>query len=321
MLPLESPFPSYAARDGSPLDAGFVYFGKPNMNPVTAPIAVYWDAACTQPAAQPLRTTQGHICRAGAPANLFAKETYSTLVKDKRGRTVFTARDSLEFSAASVVAQFLADVGTGTGATKVGFKQSGIGATLRTVQDKLRESVSAFDFPVVCDGVADDTAPLQAAIDALPLGATLDGGRREFIVTEIKIRNDMRLENISLKAKGGAVDFKSPITIDGTVSPKKNIVLSNVHINGNRINQTSILAASEDGGRHGIRMIGACENILIERSSANYCAGDGIELFSSISATGDDNNYVFKNVRIRDCEFSHNRRHGMSGDSIRGLRI
>ena len=42
------------------------------------------------------------------------------------------------------------------------FIQAGAGAVTRTMQDKVRESVSAKDFGAVGDGVADDTAALQA---------------------------------------------------------------------------------------------------------------------------------------------------------------
>jgi hypothetical protein len=37
----------------------------------TAPVTVYWDAAGTIPAAQPLRTVNGYIMRGGTPANVF----------------------------------------------------------------------------------------------------------------------------------------------------------------------------------------------------------------------------------------------------------
>lgn len=147
MLPIESAFKVFTDRNGKPLENGYVYFGLPNQNPITSPITVYWDVDGTQPAAQPLRTVSGYIMRSGTPANVFVGAAYSQLVQDHKGRQVFYARTSDDFSIATMVLAFIASLLATTGASMLGWIRNAVGATPTTVAKWMeRKQHDVFDF-------------------------------------------------------------------------------------------------------------------------------------------------------------------------------
>lgn len=110
MRPTDIPYPQFFDLDGSPLDGGSVYFGLQNQNPETSPITVYWDAAGTQPASQPITTLNGYTVRAGTPARLYVGTEYSISVRNKFGQIVYSNLNSADFDAAS----FVRDLANGT---------------------------------------------------------------------------------------------------------------------------------------------------------------------------------------------------------------
>lgn len=159
MLPVEQPFKTYTGLDGKPLDNGYVYFGLPDQDPIEHPVTVFWDAAGTIPAAQPLRTMNGYVMRAGAPANVFFDGAYSELVWDSKSRQVFYARTSDEFSIARTVSAFLNTVSGPGGAALIGTTS---GLTVQQQIDVLTGNA------VYADTYLDEENPIIAAIDALP---------------------------------------------------------------------------------------------------------------------------------------------------------
>jgi len=157
-LSIQPPFPIITGTDGQPLDSGYVWIGTANLPAVTNPITVYWDAALTIPAPQPIRTQAGYPSRAGTPARLYVNSDYSILVQDSKGSTVYSAPSATER---------YSDVVVQVDSSDVTFLQAGSGAVVRTAQSKLREIVSVKDFGAVGDGVTDDTAAITNAFNVV----------------------------------------------------------------------------------------------------------------------------------------------------------
>jgi hypothetical protein len=151
-LSIQVPFPVFQGRDGQPLENGYVWVGVANLNPQTNPVVAYFDAALTIPAAQPLRTINGYISRAGTPAQIYVDAVnYSILVQDSKGSMVYNFPDGTGISPNASGIEYDPPF---TGALTSGY----------TVQDKLAQYVSVKDFGAVGDGVADDTAAINAAL-------------------------------------------------------------------------------------------------------------------------------------------------------------
>lgn len=157
-LSIQPPYPIFTESDGSPLENGFVYIGTANLDPVANPIAVFWDAALTVPAAQPIRTLNGYPSRNGTPARLYVGSDYSIRVNDSKGVAVYSAPAATERLSNVVV--------TGVDASEVNFLQAGVGAQPRTAENKLRESVSIADFGANGDGITDNAVILASALAA-----------------------------------------------------------------------------------------------------------------------------------------------------------
>ena len=90
-LSVQPPFPILTDIDGQPLDDGFIFIGVANNDPIANPITVYWDAALTVTATQPIRTRGGYPMNAGVVGRLYVNSDYSIQVQNLNGSTVYSS--------------------------------------------------------------------------------------------------------------------------------------------------------------------------------------------------------------------------------------
>jgi hypothetical protein len=187
-LALLNPIPAFQDLDGSPLDDGYLYFGTANQNPITSPVTVYWDAAATIPAAQPIRTINGFPWRNGSPAIIYTSGNVSMLVRNRNGAQVLNARTSADFGTAATVAAQLdrlaSTASASDGAGMVGFNPA-LDYDDETVGGELSQRINVRALGALADG-SDDLAALEAArAVAGARGKTLYFPLGEYCVSDI----------------------------------------------------------------------------------------------------------------------------------------
>jgi len=145
----------FDSPNGRPLAGGKVYTYAAGT---TTPKATYTDSAGITPQTNPIILN----ARGEPDSPIYWDGSYKVVLKDAHDSTIYTV-DNYKSDPFGIVA-YIASIAASAGSSLIGFIQAGAGAILRTVQDKLRETVSAADFGAVGDGVTDDTNALLAAI-------------------------------------------------------------------------------------------------------------------------------------------------------------
>jgi hypothetical protein len=149
-LSIQPTYPIFTESDGLPLEAGYIWIGAANLDPQGNPINVYWDAALTILAPQPIRTLAGYPSRNGSPGRLYVNSDYSIRVMNKNGSSVYSTPSATERISSNLVS----------------YHPPFAGGVATTVQDKLAQTVSVkdFGFGATGDGVTDDTDAIRDAI-------------------------------------------------------------------------------------------------------------------------------------------------------------
>lgn len=132
---------------------------------------------------------------------------------------------------------------------QVTFLAAGSGATQRTALDKLRDVVSVKDFGAVGDGVADDTAAIQAAINA---ASAANGGIVYVPAGTYSVKALLMKSNVSIF---GAGDCSVLSLAEGQymLANSENVECSNVTIHGLRLIGNKATFTSTGGGVYSTR--------------------------------------------------------------------
>ena len=192
---------------------------------------------------------------------------------------------------------------TGT-ADGVQFTQAGTGAVERTVESKLQDVVSVKDFGAVGDGVTDDTAAIQAAVNATQgTGKTLYIPSAEYLVTrqgvlfstvQGPVHYAVNVTNTLTIINEGTIKFAGHDGATSTCAFGFTGVLKAKFIGGNFVATDAISGALRQQFDGYAVMMYQCESSLIQNIST-LNTGGGAYLFNCNGSTI-DNCYAEKEV-------------------------
>jgi hypothetical protein len=241
-----------------------------------------------------------------------SKQVYGTNYSETSVNTV-TFNSGLN---AGDIVEFLVGISVASGtlyATDIKYNEGSTGAVQRTVASKLQESVSVLDFGAVGDGITDDTAAIQLALNSS--NSVLFPSNNEFKVTSylsvpsniyIRIEGTINFYN---RQAGFAVVNQQNIEIEGTEGSRiydsavqSNYIFNNtltgpaapiVHIrqNGSGSNQYNFMV-------NGIRADHISMGVLIDVANTNYWT-------NGINGTGQDGSHACFDAIVQNCNIQY----------------
>ena len=189
-----------------------------------------------------------------------------------------------------------ADLAAAAGANLVGFKRAEAGAVQRTALMKLRDIPSVEDFGAVGDGVANDTAALQAALNTGKVVAMRDGATYLINVglSHVTGAGFVCDGRATIKAKTGAGGFNITSAATPREGTDRNMLVCALTDGITLLGVHFTLDGVAEVVLHGIRLLGgmATEGYDIDVSFSNFDVGSMV----AIGGTGAGKK---RNIRVR----------------------
>lgn len=288
-LSIQPTYPIFTEMDGQPLEDGYIWIGAANLDPQGNPINVYWDAALTQLAGQPIRTQGGYPVNNGTPARLYVNSDYSIRVMSKNGSIVYSAPAATERYNDVVV--------SGINAVNVIYDPPFTGSLSTNVEAKLSEIVSVKDFGAIGDGITDDTTAIQTAIDSLSNDSSLTFPPGIYKIRQVIFDGLSNLTVISYGAKFLLTGPKAGFLVKGVCS---GICVQGGTLVGDGVNRDASPSTAQVGWLFGNEVGAYVQNIFVQDvivDNANigfkFAAGTG-------SGSGNANNVKISRCQAKD---------------------
>jgi hypothetical protein len=199
----------------------------------------------------------------------------------------------VKFSTVQTQTSEVADAGA------VVYTPAGTGAVPTNVQAKLRETVSVKDFGAVGDGVTDDTAAIQAALDLGAAKIEFPAGSTYITTGNTFYSNQTLVIDGTLKLASGQPTGTTMLKNDDPIGGNSDIVITGVGtIDGNRANQTGSTAAVW----HTLVYFENCQRVefSVKNAKGNYYPRTVVSGTTGAVYAKDSSYVVFQNSTITD---------------------
>jgi hypothetical protein len=311
-LSIQPTFPIFTETDGLPLENGYIWIGAANLDPQGNPINVYWDAALTIAAPQPIRTLNGYPSRSGTPARLYVNSDYSIRVLNKNGSLVYSAPEATERYNASVITS------VNVNAADVVYNPPGTGAVTTDVESVLNsQMVNVFDFLTDAEKadvqagtkLLDVAAGIQAAFDyansLLEISQAAPGDLNRFAIKGVYFPHGVYRVDSALNASGFSIIYGDEARIEQNTATED--ILTSGRINP--VTGAYITGAAYFVEIYGITFFGGRRHIVLANNNldANQlriqrCSFFNAGLFAiDVVATSGQ-------LKVDECKFSNNYR-------------